>query len=46
MGFNHLVLYQRVELRRPKRLDAWWPDECRDMAEGFEFGPDVLRPPD
>ena len=47
LGFDHLIHRQGVELRRPKRLDAWWPDEFRDMAEGFGFNPDDLHgPPD
>ncbi len=47
LGFDHLIHRQGVELRRPKRLDTWWPDEFRDMAEGFEFNPDDLHgPPD
>lgn len=45
VGFDHLVFRQIIELRRPKRLDAWWPDEFRDMAEGFGFNPDDPQGP-
>jgi hypothetical protein len=45
LGFDHLVLRQGIELRRPKRLDAWWPDEFRDMAEGFGIDPGDLHGP-
>ncbi len=47
IGFEHLVIRQGASLRRPRRLDAWWPDEFRDMAEGFGFDPnDLYRPPE
>ena len=45
LGFNHLIHRQHVELRRPTRLDALWPDEFRDMAKGFGFNPEDLNEP-
>lgn len=42
VGFDHLLFRQGEELRRPMRLDQWWPNEFRDMAESFGFDPNDL----